>query len=665
MPLICLPPAEYVDDPTRFMQICRQTKDRGIAAVDTETTGLDPLRSKITYWSLCNGEDNRYAISRRLLPMFKKELVADRSIKWVMHNADFDRSMFENAGIYKFFGPVYCTMVMHWMMEDDLEHGLKPVAKELLGLKMRKFKSVFAPIKGEKEEWQTMERVMREDMDSAVDYASIDAWATFKIFHRLEDILGGMQSALSDHSLLDIYEKIEKPYSDILYVMKRRGVEVDRERLEETEVAVRKGMEKLQWEINKKVGRHLNPNSGKQLAKYFFDELGLKPIRMTKGGQSGVRAPSTDTDVMKDLSKQGFEVASLIVDYKALSKVHSDYCIGLVKHIGPDGRIHPTFNQLIRTGRISCRQPNLQNIKRPDEDEYKFRSMFIAQVDHLYLDADYSQLEMCVAAHLSNEPVMVEAIRARKDLHAANASLVEGIPYDDIIWAKKEADVLSKEHIPVDEWDPYIIKCLDARQDCKAAGFGILYGQGRRGLAEKRGVSEERAQEIIDKFFEPLPVLEGWIQDSRDFARENLCVPVLLGNIRTLKEANFDWRPGFYSKRTGQYVPERPGRRSAEAMRQSVNGQVQGAAAGIAKLAQLQIESDEVLDDLGFGQILQIHDEVLGEIPKENAKQGAARMEEVMANPFLYLDKVGIKIEEFRVPLTAEAGIGANWLEAH
>jgi DNA polymerase-1 len=658
-----------------MLQICRMIRDKRICAVDTETTGLDISKDIVLFWSLCPDLDTRFCLDPDLLEIFSAEIGNDPNITWVMTNANYDNNILANSGVPLLAGPIRCTLVMDWLYDENKRHGLKDVAQRYLHLNMEEFKSVFK--KGRKETYQdTLIRIMNENPQAAIDYASCDAWASLAVHHYLKDKLEHIPTFYDTFSLWDLFNKIEVPYSKVLYHCERRGVMIDRGYLQDLSGPMQRDMDKISRRFNKLAGIDINIGSPTQLRKLFFDTLGREPLTMTKGGESGNAKPQLNEDVLAAWKKDGCEYSAMILEWRDLQKTKGTYIDGMISRADRHGRIHPTLNQSVTvTGRLSSGNPNLQNIKRPDEDPYDLRGAFMPGQNFTLVTADYKQLEMRIMADLSEDENMRDVIRKGWDIHMGTASLMYNVPYEDLVKAKKEGGRLEKAEVPRIEWPEWVRKLLGHRLDSKTIGFGLNYSKGKRALAEDLGCSVEEAEEKIERYFAPYPRVQQFIEETHQFCRQELEVYTYIGRIRRLVDANADWRDGYFNPREKKWTPERPGRLAARALRQDVNSRIQGGAADVARLAQLRLEGggdwesreSERLRDLGVRQILQIHDEIMMEVPPENLEEAIPLITELMEHPFEPLPEIlkGFPFRELSIPLGVDIGHGESWTEAH
>ena len=591
-----------------------------------------------------------------MLSIFAKELGDDPDITWVMTNANFDNNMLANSGVPLLAGDIHCTLVMDWLYDENRygRHGLKETALDHLGLNMRSFKKVFSKKRGETYQ-DALLRMMADSPEDAIDYASLDAWASLAVYKFLKPRLE-KEGTATGLKLWDLFYNIEAPYSKVLYHCIRRGIMVDVGWLEEVRKPIVADMEDMQYELNKIAGSELNPDSTPQLRKLFFEDLKRDPIKMTPGGKSGNRQPSTDVHVLTQWADEGCEISQKILAYRALAKVKGTYVDGMIERCDSKLRIHPMLTQHVAvTGRLTSRDPNLQNIPRPDGDKYGLRGAFMPGTGYTLVAVDYRQLEMRLLAVMSGDERMQEVIRNGWDIHMGTASVMYDVSYDNISAAKKAASPSERQ-----------LELLGFRQDAKTIGFGLNYGEGVRAMAAKLKCSMEDAKAKIETYFKPYPRVREFIESTHEFCRDYKEVSTVLGRKRRLLEADADWKEGFYHRGRGEWVPERPGRLAARALRQAVNSIIQGSAADVARMAQIRCEESEELHDLGARQILQIHDEILFEVPDENLEEGCEVIKGLMENPFIDLpERVGLDFRDLPVPLDVDVGKGEAWSEAH
>ncbi len=319
-----------------------------------------------------------------------------------------------------------------------------------------------------------------------------------------------------------------------------------------------------------------------------------------------------------------------------------------------------------------------QNLPRPDDDVWKLRGAFMPGTGYTLVAIDFRQLEMRLLAHMAGDKNMQSVIRKGWDIHGGTASLMYDVPYEEIEEAKFMKGWLGKEHVPREEWPEWIPLFCSHRQDAKTIGFALNYGEGDNALAIKLGISKEEAGKRREKYFEPYLQVKKFIDDTHESCRETLQVHSILGRKRRLLDADTDWKEGFFHYRAKKYIPERPGPLAARALRQAVNAVIQSSAADVARLAQLLCEPkvmheiglrdewSESMERIGIKQLLQVHDEIIFEVPTESLKEGIEVLSRSMEKPFRYIPQLlGVDFDEISVPLDVDAGYGEAWSEAH
>ncbi|MDQ5983137.1 MAG: DNA polymerase I [Eubacteriales bacterium SKADARSKE-1] len=399
--------------------------------------------------------------------------------------------------------------------------------------------------------------------------------------------------------------EIEIPFSKVLADMESRGFLIDKNGLVEYGEFLKSDIEKLEVEIHSHIGENVNINSPKQLGKALFEDLSLPKGKKTKSGFS------TSAEVLEGL-KHVHPVIDLILQYRTVTKLKSTYCEGLVKAISDDGRIHSIFNQTeTKTGRISSLEPNLQNIPVRTELGKEFRKFFVAKEGYVLVDADYSQIELRILAHISNDEIMIEAFKNNLDIHTITASQVFNMPQEMVT--------------------PLM------RSRAKAVNFGIVYGIGAFSLAKDIGITRKEAENYINNYLENYSGVKNYMQSVIEKAKEHGYVETLFGRRRYLPElvsSNFNLRS--FGERVARNMP------------------IQGTAADIIKIAMIRVENRLKKENLKAGLILQVHDELIAEAPVNEAENVKAILEEEMKSA-----------ANLKVPLVAEANTGNTWNDAH
>lgn len=650
-----IPDAEWVETEAQVaamgQYLLNSCKENGLA-YDTETTGLSVFSDVPLMLSFSDGI-RRFAMLADWLhhPWVKDGLLGNEEITKIFTNTKFDKHMTANAGV-EIKGPAHCTLVMSWLHnENRYAHGLKDTAKDYCGIRMVDFKEVFPMRKATKNTpgetpGEAIRRVLADPIGraKAIEYAGLDAYGTHRVHSHLKPLLKeemiGQNWSLWDHFL-----SWEVPFSDVLFKMERRGFTICTGHLRTQKGPMEKAMLDIEGQIAQMASWVVNINSPVQLRRLLFEQLGYPVSKMTDGGKTGNKQPSTDEEVLQGFAENGCPFSKLIMEHRKISKIYGTYIEGLLGWVDKELRIHTTLKQGgTVTGRLASSEPNLQNIPRPKTDVFKIRSAFTAAPGKRLVVADYDQLEMKLMAHFSGDQRMVDAIASGKDLHCVTVSLMFGENYDDVIKAKK-----AKE--PTPEQEILLMK----RQSAKAVGFGLIYGIGPGKLAVqlteelKRLVTKEEAANDIKRYFAAFPGVKSFIEKTHQACHRTEYVQTLLGRKRRLPQIN---------ARGGQAADEDAKGIVAEARRQSVNSIIQGTASDVAKAAMLLAENDDVLRALGADLLLQVHDELIFEVDDndETVEATKRRVKEIMENPFLDF--------KLNVPLTTEAHDGYTWTEA-
>lgn len=406
---------------------------------------------------------------------------------------------------------------------------------------------------------------------------------------------------LKEDNLMELYENIEKPLIPILYHMENEGIDIDEHTLDEIGQATSLKMKELSNEIYGHADKIFNINSPKQLASVLYDDLGLK---------GGGRKRSTSAEVLEKLRGVHPIIESLL-EYRKFSKIMSTYIEGLKKHIQPDQKIHTTFNQtMTQTGRLSSSDPNLQNISVRDEEGREIRKAFVAKEGHVLLSADYSQIELRMLAHMANETHMIQAFQEDVDIHNKTATLIF--------------------HCQSDEVDSSM------RRIAKTVNFGIVYGQTAFGLSTQLKISRKEATEFMDSYFASYPNIHQFMNTLIEQCKENGYVETLFHRRRMIPEIN---DKNFMTREFGK--------------RAAMNAPIQGSAADLIKIAMIRVNEAMKKANVKSKMLLQIHDELIFEVPEEELDQMKALVKEAMENAM-----------ELRVPLKASIQSGKTWYEA-
>ena len=590
--------------------------EAGRVAVDTETTGLDAARAELVGVSLSiepgeaayiplahrppegglvGGVGDQIPVDRALAAI--RPLLEDPAIMKVGQNIKYDMLIFARHGVR--MAPIDDTMLMSFVLDAGRHgHGMDELAKTHLGVEPIPIKELI----GSGRSRISFDRV---PLDRACDYAAEDA----DIALRLDRVL---KPRLIRHRLTTVYETLERPLAPVLVAMERRGVKVDRAALARLSRDFAERLAALEVEIHGLAGRAFAIASPKQLGEVLFDEMGLP------GGKKGkTGAYATGADILEDLAAQGHDLPARVLDWRRIAKLKSTYSDALVERIHPGtGRVHTSYSMSgAATGRLSSTDPNLQNIPVRTEEGRKIRSAFVPEDGYRLMSADYSQIELRLLAHVAGIEPLREAFRRGADIHAATAAQVFGIP--------------------VEGMDPLL------RRRAKAINFGIVYGISAFGLARQLRIERSEARACIDAYFERYPGIRGYMDETRVFAREHGYVETVFGrrcHVRGIDDRNAA-RRGF-------------------AERQAINAPLQGSAADIVKRAMIRMQPALDAAGLGARMLLQVHDELVFEVPEDEIEETTAVVRRVM-------EKATLPALELEVPIVVDTGIGATWEEAH
>jgi DNA polymerase-1 len=412
---------------------------------------------------------------------------------------------------------------------------------------------------------------------------------------------------LKKEGLEEVFTTLELPLVPVLEEMERHGIRLDTAVLEELDRRLVASLAELEREIHNEAGGPFNINSPQQLADVLFERRGLPVLRRT----AKTRVPSTDADVLSELAARGHRLPALLIEYREQAKLKSTYVDALPKQVGADGRVHTRFNQAVAaTGRLSSSDPNLQNIPVRTELGREVRRAFVADPYHVLLAADYSQIELRVLAHLSEDPTLKDAFSRGEDIHRATAALVFGVA----------PELVGPEQ----------------RRAAKTINFGLIYGMGAYALARELGVSNAEAQKFIEAYFARLPKVREYLERTKEQARETGKVSTLFGRVRFI---------------SGLDATNSQVRGNAE--RQAINAPVQGTAADLMKLAMIQLHRELAKQGLAARLLLQVHDELILEVPNKAEKEAGTLVKRVMEG-----------VAELRVPLRVDIGTGSSWAAA-
>jgi DNA polymerase-1 len=595
---------ECIVDEAGLEKWLKKIESAQLTAVDTETTSLDALAAELVGISLSvkPGEACYIPVAHRngevqldratVLARMKPWLESKTHLK-VGQNLKYDAHIFANYGI-TLSGIAFDTLLESYVLESHLPHNMDSLAERHLGMKTIRYEEVC----GKGVHQIGFDQV---DLKIATDYAAEDADITLRLHLEL------WPQIQENPGLLYIYEKIEMPAMRVLGIMERNGIRIDSALLAKQGQQVGKRLLELEGEIHQLAGQPFNIQSPKQIAEILFGQLELPIIKKTPSG-----APSTDEEVLQKLAED-YPLPARILDYRSLAKLMSTYIEKLPRMADPKtGRVHTNFSQATAvTGRLASSDPNLQNIPVRTEEGRRIREAFVPADGCKLLSADYSQIELRIMAHIAEDENLLTAFRDGKDVHQATAAEIFGIPLDDV--------------------------SSEQRRYAKVINFGLIYGMSAVGLAGNLGIERSAAQTYIAKYFDRYPGVAQYMERTRLEARENGYVETVFGRRLWLPEIK------------GSNGPRRQG-----AERAAINAPMQGTAADLIKLAMIAVEDWLEKEQLKTKLLLQVHDELVLDVPLDEIELLQAKLPGLMCN-----------VAQLKVPLVVSIGIGDNWEEAH
>jgi len=603
-----------VDDPANLPAAVAEWRRAPLLALDTETTSLDPMRAEVIGMSLAvapgrswylpfahlapDGELAGGTAPRNLPPLTSealapvRELLGDPRVPKAGHNIKYDWLVLRRAGV-ELAGASFDSMLASFVLDPGRRsHALDDLARERLSLAVRTYAELVGRGKAERP-------FAAVPLADAARYCAVDS----EIVLRLHD---AFRPELEDHQLVRLLETIEMPLMPVLVDMESRGVCIDLTRLGEISRAFAGELTALERTIYHAAGTDFNINSTPQLRHVLFEKHQLPILKKTKTG------PSTDYEVLEQLAAMGHEVPRLLIEYRELSKLKSTYVDALPGFINPlTGRIHTSYNQTgAATGRLSSSDPNLQNIPVRTPRGEAIRRAFVAPPGAMLLTADYSQIELRLLAHLSGDPAFVEAFEQGGDIHRQTAAIIFGVAQDQVT--------------------------PEMRARAKTINFGTIYGQGAFALSRQLGITQDDAKRFIEQYFTRFAGVRAWLDRTVAEAREKGYVETLFGRRRyipELKDRNYNIRA--FGERT------------------ATNSPLQGSAADLIKIAMIRIAGALKEQGLASRMILQVHDELVVEVPRGEAEAATELVKRHME-----------RAAELRVPLVVSVGMGMNWVDA-
>lgn len=594
-----------ITDPAKLEAFLKAAKKKGRLSVDTETTSLDVMQADLVGVSLCfdagkavyvpvghelkegQSQADREAVLKVLAPY-----LADPDLPKIGQNLKYDLSVLKRAGL-EVGGVAFDTMVASYLLNPGrTSHGLTAIAAEFLGRGMISYEEATGG--------KNLSFALT-DLDKATDYAAEDADVALQAAEKMEPML-------EEAGLKRLFDELEVPLVPLLSKLERNGVALDVDQLNELSKELGARLDGIEDRCYKLAGHEFNLNSPQQLGKVLFEELGLPQMKKTKKKT----AYSTDMSVLIQLAETHPLPAELL-EYRSVAKLKGTYVDTLPNLVNADtGRVHTSFNQTVTaTGRLSSSNPNLQNIPIRSDLGERIRACFIAQPGMLMVSADYSQVELRVLAHLSDDPLLIEDMTSGLDVHTQTASRLFNVEPGDV----------TKEQ----------------RARAKTVNFGVLYGMSAFRLAREQKIELAEAQGIIERYLGRYQGIAAFQQSNLSQARDRGYVTTLLGRRRFLPAINYR---------------DRVARESAERM--ALNTPIQGTAADVIKLAMLKV--DEMMQEEFPAALmtLQVHDELVFEAPESQVEKFAARVKDVMES-----------VLTLKVPLEVDVNWGSNWAEAH
>ncbi|MGE5792047.1 MAG: DNA polymerase I, partial [Bacteroidota bacterium] len=571
-----------------------------------ETTSLDPFAAALVgvSFSIDPGEAAYLAIAHaytgapdqlgvdRAVALLRPWL-EDGSKRKLGQNSKYDQHVLANHGV-RLAGVAHDTLLQSYVLESSARHDMDYLAERYLGLKT----ITYDEVTGKGAQRIGFEQV---DVQRATEYSAEDADVTLRLHRVLYPKIA------ADEKLARVYETIELPVRDVLFRMERAGVLVDAGALERQSRELGQRMLELEQRAYNEAGQPFNLNSPKQIGDIFFVRLQLPVLRKTPSG-----APSTDEDVLERLALD-YPLPKTLLEYRALSKLKSTYTDKLPRMVNPrTGRVHTNYGQATAvTGRLASNDPNLQNIPVRTAEGRRIREAFIAPPQHAIVSADYSQVELRIMAHLSQDRGLLDAFERGEDIHRATAAEIFG---------RSPREVTAEE-----------------RRYAKTINFGLIYGMSAFGLAQQLGLERATAQAYIDSYFARYPGVQRYMETTRQAAREQGYVETVFG--RRL------WMPEIRNSNQA---------RRAGAERAAINAPMQGTAADLIKLAMIAVQDWLDRERLAAKLVMQVHDELVLEVPEPEIGRVRTELPDLMTG-----------VAKLSVPLVAEIGVGRNWDEAH
>ena len=598
-----------ITDPKEIDNWIKEAEEMGEVAVDTETSSLDPHQADLIGVSLSSkigkacyipiGHDSNKCLKKEIVLNKLKPLLEDPSVKKIGQNIKFDFIIFFKNGIN--LVSMEDTMLMSYVLDAGKNrHNMDTLSEIHLNHKTIAFKDIVGS--GKKEI-----NFSKVDIEKAKDYAAEDADITFRLYKKF-------LKSLKDEKMVNIYEFFEKPMIKILALMEIQGIKIDNKFLQILSSKFEKKIEKIQKEVFKISKKEFNIASPKQLGEILYNDLKIADLKKTKKGSF-----ATSASVLEDLAFKGHKFPQLVLDWRQISKLKNTYSDSLPEHLNPETkRIHTSFLlAATTTGRLASSDPNLQNIPIKSEDGKEIRKAFIAKTDNVLISADYNQIEMRILADLADVKGLKKAFNNNEDIHSLTASQIFNVDIKKI----------NQEH----------------RRKAKAINFGIIYGISQYGLAKQINVPNYEAEEFLNSYFAKFPEIKIYMDETIKSCRKRGYVNNIFGrksHFMNINDKNYNVR-NFQE-------------------RAAINAPIQGSASEIMRLAMIRL--DKRLNEKKNKKtkmLLQIHDELIFETPKEESKRISKIIIEEMTSV------VKSELHSFSIPLTVDLNIGDNWGALH
>ena len=570
-------------------------KERDEFCFDTESTSVDPFRAELLGVSFSWEKNEAFYLPKLMVESARKELAeifGDKKIKKIGHNLKYDLEILEQSG-FKVDGVYFDTMVASYILNPGhRQHSLNTLAFVELGYEMQPIEELIGKGKNQ---------ISLADvpLEKVSWYSCEDADLSYQLYQKLK-------KELEKQGMFGLFEDLEMPLVEVLSAIEKNGVKIDSKVLKNSSIQITKRIKLIEQKIHRLAGKKFNVASPLQLKQILFGKMDISSVGLGKT-KTGISTSAGELEKLRGEHK----IIDLILEFRELSKLKNTYLDALPKLVNPkDGRVHTSFNQTVTaTGRLSSSEPNLQNIPIRTETGQKIRKAFIAEKGYEIVKADYSQIELRIVASLANDQKMLKAFEKKVDIHTQTAAVINDVPPEKVT--------------------PLM------RRQAKEVNFGVLYGMGAWGLSERTGITSAEAQRFIARYFETYKEVRKYIQETIELARERGYVETFYGRRRYIPEIN----SGVQQVRSA-------------AERMAINMPIQGTAADLIKLAMIEIHKELPKISPRSKMIMQVHDELVFEVPKNEVKKVAQFIQRAMNGVY-----------KLRAPIETEVSAGKNWGE--